>query len=98
MNLLQISYTNCKGQLVIPKAFRDKLGINKNKALIINLQGNSILISPIEEVISKADQESSYLDVLKKTQGTWGKDDWSAQRKKKRQLELKASKTRKKQW
>ena len=100
MKSTTISYTNKKGQIVIPKEYRDQLEINEEIALLLKFMGNSIVISPIESISTRADKESSYSDILAKTKGKWGKTD-SKQLKKIRQknsLELKASKERRKAW
>ena len=88
---------NKKGQIVIPKEIRDALGIDTNVTLNSMQAGKGIYIYPVEEFITKADEESSYIQLLEKTKGRWGeeyKDDTS----KKSQLELEASNRRKKAW
>jgi len=88
---------NEKGQIVIPKEIRDALGIDTNVTLNIMQAGKGIYIYPVEEFVTKADEESSYIQLLEKTKGSWGreyKDDSS----KRSQLELDASKRRKKTW
>lgn len=55
------------------------------------------VVLSIGEVITKTEKESSYLDLLKKIQGTWNMRDWQSLKDKK-QLELKASLKRKQAW
>lgn len=93
-----ITKPNQKGQIVIPKKMREVLGINDNVALNLILRGNGIYIYPVEEVVAKGERESSYLEILQKTQGTWRKEDWGTVRKKRRKIELTASKKRKQAW
>jgi AbrB family looped-hinge helix DNA binding protein len=90
---------NEKGQIVIPKEIRDALGIDTSVTLNIMQAGKGIYIYPVEEFITKADGESSYVHLLEKTKGSWGdlnKEDII--RTEKTQLELEASKKRKKVW
>ena len=73
MNLLTISTTNQKGQLVIPQKIRKALGINPQTPLQLELKGGSLVIHPLEGVIRKVDHEDSYLKILEATAGSWGK-------------------------
>jgi len=93
-----LTKTNTKGQIVIPKSYRDELGINSQAVLNLILRGRGIYIFPVTEVLTKADVETSYLQALEKTQGSWGSKDWSKSRSRRRKLELKASNRRKKSW
>lgn len=93
-----ITKSNQKGQIVLPKKMRQGLGIEANAPLNMILRGDGIYIYPIKEVIAKGEKESSYLQILQKTQGTWLKEDWDILRKKRRKTELNASKKRKKIW
>lgn len=93
-----ITQTNQKGQIVIPKKIREALGINEKTPLNIILSDNGIHIYPIEEVITKTESESTYLEILKKTQGGWKNENWATIEKKRKKIELDASKKRKKLW
>ncbi len=99
MKVVNVTTTNQKGQLVIPKKMRDKLGIDSSVPLNLVLRDNGIYIAPIEEVITKVEKEDSYLDLLAKTKGGWAKtEDWKETRKKRKGIELEASEERKKKW
>lgn len=98
MKVGTIAKSNQKGQIVIPKEMRKALGIDANMSLNLILRGNGIYIYPIEEVITKAEGESSYLKILQKTQGTWFQKDWDSLKKKRGKIELAASKNRKQAW
>jgi AbrB family looped-hinge helix DNA binding protein len=93
-----ITSANEKGQVVIPKNFRDLLGIDPSVFLNLTLRGRGIYIHPVDEVVTKEEKESSYLDLLGKTQGTWEKDNWLKIRELRKKKELFASKKRKKSW
>ena len=97
MKVGEITTTNEKGQLVIPKAMRDFLGIEPKTPLNLILRGEGIYLYPIEEVISRGERESSYLDTLLKTQGAWAGDDFTYLEKRKK-VEAAASKRRKQSW
>lgn len=89
-----ITNTNQKGQLVIPKDMRDELQIDRTVNLLVKLLGKSIVISPIEAVITTADDETSYLDILEQTKGIWKGDS----KPKKRKIELSAAEKRRNAW
>lgn len=93
-----ITQPNSKGQIVIPKEMRTALGIKPGTPLNLMVRGGGLYIYPVKEVITSADTEKSYLMILKKTKGAWGKDQWRDRSKKKRALELAASKRRKTAW
>jgi bifunctional DNA-binding transcriptional regulator/antitoxin component of YhaV-PrlF toxin-antitoxin module len=98
MNSITLAYTNKKGQVVIPKKMRDDLGIDFTVALALQLVGKSIVLSPIESVITKAETENSYLEVLRATKGAWANSPKEKNALQKRKLELDASKRRKREW
>lgn len=98
MKVGMIANTNQKGQIVIPKQMRKALGIEAGMALNLLLRGNGIYIYPVEEVITKTEGETSYLEILQKTQGAWRNEDWNSLRRKRRMIELKASQKRKQVW
>jgi AbrB family looped-hinge helix DNA binding protein len=89
---------NEKGQIVIPKEMRDALCIDVNATLNIILAGKGIYLYPVEEFLTKAEVESSYVKLLEKTKGSWGDGYGDAVHKNKSQIELNASKKRKKPW
>ncbi len=98
MNVGTITRPNEKGQIVIPKEFRDNLGIDVNVPLNLIMRGRGIYIYPIVEVITTTGIEGSYLNILEKTKGGWQKENWSKLRNKRKKLELAASKKRKQEW
>ena len=91
-----ITKPNQKGQIVIPKAIRDKLHITKDVPLSIGMRGSGIYISPLSNT-GTAESKDAYIKILEKTKGSW-KEDWSTLEKKRRKLELEASKMRKQAW
>ena len=96
MKIGNIITSNLKGQIVIPASIRTQLGITDQVPLQLMVKGSVLYIMPIRDVVTVADQESSYFDILIKTKGTWRNEkSISAQRK---QLELEASAKRKEAW
>lgn len=93
-----IAKPNQKGQVVIPREMRKKLGIGPATTLNIVLNDGSISLYPLTNVegIFVAG-ESSYSKILQKTKGAW-KNEKSETVKEKRVLELVASKKRKRSW
>lgn len=98
MKIGVITKPNSKGQVVIPKEMRDILGIDASINLNFILAGSGIYIYPVKEVLTKSEEESSYLNLLKKTKGTWAGEDWDKLSKVRSKLELKASGSRKDSW
>lgn len=95
MNIGNIITPNIKGQIVIPQRLRKALGITKNTPLQLIQSGKSLIISPIKNVVRYVDQEESYLDILKKTAGSWAGDDWPETEKRRKKIDTKAAKRRK---
>lgn len=98
MKIGSFTTPNDKGQIVIPKEMRDALNINTNATLNIILAGKGIYIYPVEEFLTRSEGESSYIKLLEKTKGSWKDDNFDTLRKKRSQVELKASNLRKKAW
>jgi hypothetical protein len=74
------------------------LGITANVTLNMSQAGQGIYIYPVEEFITKSDRESSYVDLLKKTKGSWGNEPEDKIDQKRHELEVKASDSRKNSW
>lgn len=99
MNLSTIvTRPNSKGQIVIPKKFREKLDIDEEVLLSLIIQGNGVFISPLKRSTSTSDSKQIFQEVLKMTAGAWKGDDWSDTEQKRQQIELQATKDRKKAW
>lgn len=94
MKVGYITKSNKKGQIVIPKEVRNALGIIGDVSLNMVLRDRGVYLYPIEEVTTAAEQEDSYLRLLEQTKGKWG-NDLPNIAKKKRDIELAASKKRK---
>lgn len=56
-----------KGQITIPKEFRDAFGIKNEFWLKLSLAGNKIVAEPVENDIDKSD----YLNKLLSIKGGW---------------------------
>lgn len=97
MKSTTISYTNPKGQIVIPKEYRDSLDIDESVALLFKLVGKNIILTPVKSVITESDEENSFFEILRKTRGKWGRVSTKSA-KEKRKVELKASRRRRKKW
>jgi|SRR3990170_7081939 len=98
MNLGIITKPNVKGQIVIPKKFRKELGIDESVLLNLTLKGNGVYITPLDRLMATTDSRGVYMEILKRTAGTWAGDDWVKTERKRRVTELKASKARKNAW
>lgn len=98
MKITTISQTNAKGQVVIPKAVRESLGITPQTPLNIVLRGEGIYLYPIREVLTSERGTIPYLEILKKTQGSWKGDSWLKTEKRRKVIEARAWARRKKEW
>jgi len=98
MKIGTITKPNAKGQIVIPKKIRDKLGIDENVLLNIIEKDNGVYVHPVDEVTSKTELEMPYYKILEKTQGAWAGDNWPKTERRRRKIELAASRKRKKVW
>ncbi len=96
MKLGNIVNTNQKGQLVIPASLRAELGITEHVPLQLLIKGNALYLVPIVALITSNEHDSSYLDMLQKTKGSWRKDKGTHLQQEK--LELEASAKRKQAW
>lgn len=72
---------NKKGQIVIPAEIRNVLKITADVPLNLILRDNGVYMYPIKDVVYSSDIETSYVNLLKKTQGKWSKNDWNKTRK-----------------
>ena len=97
MNLV-ITQPNAKGQIVIPKKFRDELDIDNNVQLALSLLGAGIYIRPIKDVVTAENYKKSFTEILEMTRGSWAGDDWPKTAARRRRIELAASKRRKAAW
>lgn len=95
-----ITTVNTKGQLVIPKDIRNALGITPDVSLKVTLRGQGITIYPIDELVTRGDEENTLFKILEVTHGAWGPETQNEKRKEKarRRKELTASKRRKASW
>ena len=73
MNKFELVRSNAKGQIVIPKAFRDILGVIEESDLKISILENSIIITPVTGYITAEDDMELYKNLLEISKGAWGK-------------------------
>lgn len=98
MKVVTITQANQKGQVVIPKKIRETLDIDVDTPLNLVLRGGGVYIYPVEEIITKTESENSFVNLLQKTKGKWANDEWNKTKRKRKSIELKASRTRKQLW
>ena len=100
MNLQLVAQTNKKGQFVIPKVAREKLGITEGTLLEVVVRDQGLYIYPIKTLARDTNSHESFLKLLGKTAGAWG--EVSAEEKKRdeeqHKLELEASESGKQAW
>ena len=98
MKLQLVAQANRKGQVVIPKTARDKLGIVEGSLLKVVIREQGLYLYPIDSHTSFS--KESYLKVLKETRGSWGKatNEESKKEVRRRKLELKATREGKQAW
>lgn len=96
---------NNKGQIVIPKEYRDRLGITSDVPLHVVPHGKSLLLYPIIDIPEPEKgtyDKGKLLQALERLRGAWAEsEDWKEYDKKEqeqRKLELKATREGKKPW
>lgn len=93
-----ITTPNEKGQIVIPKKYREVLAINETVPLNLSLQGSGIYIQPVGGIVTKKSKEQ-ILQVLRRTLGSWSSErGWKSRERKQRKLELEASNKAREAW
>lgn len=95
MNVGTIVTPNTKGQIVIPQKMRASLSITADTPLHLSLVGETIMMQPIRSVITTNNSDTAFMELLKKTAGSWADDDWPKTEKRRRKIELVAAKKRK---
>jgi bifunctional DNA-binding transcriptional regulator/antitoxin component of YhaV-PrlF toxin-antitoxin module len=90
MNMYTIAIPNSKGQVVIPKKFRDELKMKKDQPLQVSVFLDGIYLKPIERIVTGFDDRKAYIEYMKTIQGSWANDE--DDREERRQVELKAAK------
>jgi AbrB family looped-hinge helix DNA binding protein len=97
MKVGKVTKATQKGQIVIPKEYRDALSVREGTPLHITLKGQGIYIQPIHDIIHTEERDESYLEVLERTQGALAKygKEIDKEMAEKRKIELAESKKRK---
>lgn len=97
MKVGKITKATEKGQIVIPKEYRDILHVREGTPLHISLKGHGVYIQPVAGIIHQEERDDSYLKILEKTKGSLAKyaREIDAEMRERRKVELAASKRRK---
>ncbi len=98
MNLTTIAKPNSKGQIVIPKRFRQELNIDENVFVNLILKPDGVLISPLNKSNISSDSKIIFQEILKSTSGAWKDDDWQKTEEKRRKIEIRSAKSAKSKW
>lgn len=98
MNLYTITRPNSKGQIVIPKKMREKLGIDEGVLLNVSMKNDGVYITVLDKPFRISSEDVLILEILKKTAGSWVNDDWGKYEGKRRKVEINAARNRKKAW
>lgn len=98
MKIGKVVNSNSKGQIVIPKEYRELFGIVEDSILTITPKETGLFIQPIQSVVPKVPSKTLYSEILAATVGSWNRTYKKTQDTNKRKLELKASIKRKKTW
>ncbi len=88
---------NTKGQIVIPKAMREALGITTDSQLYLSVKDQTLCIQPVVSSMS-AKPDKTYAEILAETQGGWAGDNWPTEEAERRKIELAATERAKKAW
>lgn len=106
MKVGKVIKANEKGQIVIPKEYRDRFGIRSDVSLHIVPQKGGLLLYPIVDVVPDLEEQTfdrdRFLKILDETRGAWAEtedwEEWGRREKAQRKLELKATRRGKKKW
>lgn len=100
MNVGIITNVGTKGQIVIPSKMRKTLGLEPGVPVSVNLVGESIYVQPVSVTPKVAEDNSVYLEILKKVQGSWGPETEEEKKmeRKRKKLELAAAKRSRNAW
>ncbi|NCN06310.1 MAG: AbrB/MazE/SpoVT family DNA-binding domain-containing protein [Candidatus Pacebacteria bacterium] len=99
MKIQTIVQPNQKGQIVIPKAIRQQLGITSNTQLHLVSSASSFVITPLTNTtFPKLLENQTYADVLEETKGAWANDSWPETQKSRDNIERIAADKPKKAW
>ena len=100
MKIGTLVVANEKGQIVIPKAMREAVGIGEDTWLQMVTSGESIVMYPITDVVRRWGSRTAFRDVLVRTAGAWGPMSQAekAREKQRRKIELEAAKRRRQAW
>ncbi|HLE50098.1 MAG TPA: AbrB/MazE/SpoVT family DNA-binding domain-containing protein [Patescibacteria group bacterium] len=98
MNLTTITKPNSKGQIVIPKKFRQELNIDENVFVNLILRSDGVLITPLNKSTASSDSKIIFQEILRSTSGAWKGDNWKETEKKRRKTEIQAAKSAKSEW
>ena len=100
MKLQLVAQTNKKGQFVIPKVAREKLGITEGTLLEIVVRDQGLYLYPIKTQARDTNSHESFLRLLRKTAGAGEKESIEEKKRDEEQhnLEIEASAKRKKAW
>jgi len=93
-----LTQPNTKGQIVIPKKMRDLVGIKPGSYVNIIHQNRGIYIYPVDKIVSSKEREEAFGEILEKTRGLWAGDNWPETEKRRRKIELKATRENRKAW
>lgn len=90
---MNLSKTNQKGQIVIPKDIRDILKIDDSVMLLIKQYGKNIVLTPVDSIVPNIRTDSNLKDILNQTRGSWGTSE-----KEDTQFEIHNKKIEKRDW
>ncbi len=100
MKIGTIVRPNIKGQIVIPQRIRKELHIDENSNLNLVVRDYALHIYPVEDSAVKTLNKSVFLKILEETRGAWGPptQEEVEREKKRRKLELAATRRNKSAW
>jgi len=98
MNLTTVTKPNSKGQIVIPKRFRQELNLDENVFVNLILKPEGVLITPLNKPTISSDSKIIFQEILKSTSGAWKNDDWKETEKNRRKIEIQAAKLSRSKW
>jgi AbrB family looped-hinge helix DNA binding protein len=99
MDIGVITQVNTKGQIVIPKKYREKAGISTGAHLKIQYTENGILITNLNiQNDTESLRKEHFLKTLERTAGAWGPETEEEKQDRKKRLRLEKKRLKDLQW
>lgn len=88
MDVGVITQVNTKGQIVIPKKYRELLNLNEGSYVNIFPTNRGIFIEPLNHQSNVSKSKEEFLKILEDSAGSWGSETEEEKQDRKERLKL----------